>query len=104
MKLHIFWLEKVMNFTGSSQKDTSSRVSMLQPKTLHFRFFILKVTFLIQFFGQPHMTTILLRDQFHHVFYHYPVKKTVSLIFQIAFFQGSQMLLLPQIQTTVTRF
>ena len=77
---------------------------MLQPKTLHFRYFILKVQCFLQFFGQPHMTTILLQDQFHHLFYQYPVKKTVFLIFQLTFVQDSKMLLLPQFQTTVTHF
>ena len=41
--LHIYWLEKVMNFTGPSQKNTLSRVNVLQPKALTFHYFILKV-------------------------------------------------------------
>ena len=50
------------------------------------------------------MTTILLRGQFHHLFYQVRVKKTVFLILQLKFIQDSQMIFLPQVRTTVTRF
>ena len=53
VKLHIYWLENVMNFMGTSQKNTFFRVSVLQPKALHSYYFILKVPFFLQFFGRP---------------------------------------------------
>ena len=51
LKLHIYWLENVMNFMGPSQKRTLSRGSVLQPYALHFHYFILKVPCFLQFFG-----------------------------------------------------
>ena len=91
-----------MGFTGPSQKNTSSRVSLLQPKEIHFHYFILKVPCFLQFFGPPQMTTILLWDKFHHLFYRYRVNNTVLLIFQLTFIQDSQIILPPQVQTIVT--
>ena len=45
VKLHIYWLENLMNFTGPRQKNKISRASVLQPKSLHFLYFTLKVPF-----------------------------------------------------------
>ena len=104
LKLHLYWLENVMNFMGPGQKITLSIVSMLQPKALHFHCFILKVPCFLQFFGQPWTTTILLQDQLHHLFYRDCVKKTVFMISQLTFIQDSQMLLLSKVQTMVTQF
>ena len=89
---------------GPSQKNTLSRVSVLQPKALHFHYFILKVPCFLQFFGQPRITTIILWVQFHHLFYQVRLNKTVFLIFQLTFVQDSQMLLLSQLHTIVTWF
>ena len=89
---------------GLSHKNTLSRVSVLQPKALHFRYFILKVTCFCQVFGQTLMKTILVQYQFHHIFNQDLVKKMVLMIFQLTFVQDSQMLLIPQVQTIVTWF
>ena len=43
MKLHLYWLSKVMNFMGPIQKNILSRVSVLQPKALHVHYLIWKV-------------------------------------------------------------
>ena len=75
---------------------------MLQPKALSFCYFILKVPCLLQFFGWPQMKTILLQVQFPHLFYQVRVKKAVMLVFQLAFVQGSHVLLIPHVQTIVT--
>ena len=104
VKLHTYWFKNIMHFTGLSQKNTLSIVSVRQPKVLHFNQFILKLTCFLQFFGQTPMTTILLRYQLHHIFYQDRVNKMVLLIFQVTFVQDSQMLLLPQVQTIVTWF
>ena len=40
VKLHLFWLESVMNLMSSSQKNTLCSISVLQPKVLHFHYFI----------------------------------------------------------------
>ena len=87
VKLHLYWLENIMNSTGLSQKNTLSRVSVLQPKAIRFHYFILKVTCFRQFFGQTLMTTILVRYQFHHIFNQDCKKKMVLLIFQLTFVQ-----------------
>ena len=58
--------------------------------------------FFLKFFGWPWMTTIILKGQFHHLFYQVHVKKTVLLIFQLTSVQDSQMLPLPQVQTIIT--
>ena len=104
VKIHLYWLENIMNFMGPSQKNTLYIVSVLQPKALHSHYFILNVPCFLQFFGWPWMTTILLQDQFHHLLYQVRVKKTVLMMFQLTFVQDSQMLLLPQVQTIVTLF
>ena len=104
LKLHIYWLENVMNFMGPIQKNTLSSVSLLQPKALHFNYFILKVPCFLQFLGRLRITTILLKGQFHKLFYQVHVKKMVLLIFQLTFVQDSQMILLPQVHTNVTLF
>ena len=101
VKLNLYWLENVMNFMGPSQKIFFSNFSMLQPKALHFHYFILKVPCFLQFFGWPLMTTILLQGKFPHLFYQVFAKKMVLLIFQLTFVQDSKMLLLPQVQTIV---
>ena len=93
-----------MNFTGPSQKNTLSRVSVIQPKELHFHYFILKVPCFLQYFFQSRMKIIILWDQFHHLCYQDFVKKIVLLILQFTFFQYSQIILLPKVQTTVTQF
>ena len=93
-----------MNFMGPSQKNTFSSVSMLQPKALHFRYFILNVPCFLQFFGQPQMTTIIFQGRFHHLSYQVNVKKKVFLIFQLAFVQDSQILILLQVQKIVKIF
>ena len=102
VKLHLYWLENVMNFMGPSQKNIFCSVSVLQPKALNFHYFILKVPSLLQFFGRLQMTTIILRGQLHHLFCQVRVKKKVLLIFQLTFVQDSKILLLPQVQTIVT--
>ena len=89
---------------GPSQKNTLSSVYVLQPKALHFHYFILKMPYFLQFFDWLWMTVILLRGQLHHLFYHVCVKKKVFLIFQLTFVQDSQMLLLSQYQNIVTQF
>ena len=61
VKLHLYRLENVTNFTGPSQKSILSRVSVLRPKSIHFHYFILKVPLFLQFFGRPQVTTILLQ-------------------------------------------
>ena len=99
-----FSLENVMHLMVPSQKNTSSRFSMLQSKALHFHYFILKVPCFFQFLGNRELTTIISQGQFHHLFYQVRVKKTVLLIFQLTFVQDSQMILLPQFQTIVTLF
>ena len=104
VKLHIYWLENVMNFMVPSQKNTLSSISVLQPKSLCFHYIILKVPCLLQCFGLPLIKTIMLRDQCHHLFYQDCVNKTVLLIFQLTFSLDSQMLLLPQVQTIVAQF
>ena len=76
-----------MNFTGSSQKNTLSGVSVLQPKALHFRYFILKVPCFLQLFGRPQMTNIILQDQFHHLFYQDRVKKRFFWYYNSFFFK-----------------
>ena len=93
-----------MNSTGLIQKNTLSRVSVLQPKSLNFHYFILKVTFFLQCFGRPIITTILLNGQFRHLLYQVRVNNTALLIFKITSVQDSQMILLPQVQTIVTLF
>ena len=93
-----------MNIMGPIQKNTLSIVSVLQPKVLHFRYFILKVPCFLQCFGRPRMTTILLRGPFYHTFYQICVKKMVLMILQLTFVQDSQILLLPQVNTIVTLF
>ena len=50
VKIHLYWLENVINFMDVSQKNTSSSFSVLQPKALHFRYLILKVPCFLQFF------------------------------------------------------
>ena len=104
MKLHLYWLENIMNFTGPSQNNNFSRGSMLQPKALNFHYFILKVPCFLHVFGWPWMPTIILRDKSHHLFYHDTLKKNIFLILQITFVWDSKMLLLPQVQTVVTKF
>ena len=104
MKLNIYWLESVINFMVPSQKNTLSIVSVLQPKALHFHYFILTEPCFLQFLGQMWMTTILLRDKFHHLFYQDLVNNKVLLIFRLKFVQDSQMLLLPKVQTIVAQF
>ena len=47
VKLHLYWLENVMNVMGPSQKNTLSSVSVLQPKALNFHYFILKVPYFL---------------------------------------------------------
>ena len=89
---------------GPIQKNTFSRASVLQPKALHLHYFILKVLCLTQYFGQPWMKTIILWGQLHHLFYQVRVKKNVFLTLQFTLVQDPQMLLLPQVQTIVTRF
>ena len=69
VKLHLYWLEKFMNYMGTSHKNNLSGISVLRQKSLHFHYFILKVPCFLQLFGRPQMTTILLRDQFHYLFY-----------------------------------
>ena len=69
-----------MNFTGPSQKNNLSIVSLLQPKAIDFHYFILKVPCFLQFFGGTQMKTILLRYQLHHLFYEDIVNKTVFMI------------------------
>ena len=49
LKPHLYWLENVMNFTGISQKNSSSSVYVLQPKALRFHYFILKLPCYLQF-------------------------------------------------------
>ena len=97
------YLENVIDFMGPSHKNTLSRFSVIQPKALHFHYFILKVPCFLQFFGRPLMTTILLWGRFQN-FFQVSMKKTVFLIFQLKFNQDSQMLLIPQFQTIVTLF
>ena len=63
VKLHLYWLENVTNFMVPSQKNTLSRVSVLQSKALHFHYFILKVPCFLHLFGIPWMTNILLQGQ-----------------------------------------
>ena len=104
MKLHIYWFINAMIFTGPSQKNTLSRVFVLQPKAIVIHWFILKVPCLIPSFGWPQMTTIRLQDQSSHLFYQDYVKKMVLLILQLTFVQDSQVLLLPQVLTIVTWF
>ena len=104
MKLHLYWLEKIMNFTGPSQKNTLSRVSMIQPEALRSHYFILNVPCFLQFFGQPQIITILLWDQSHHLFYQDRVKRRFLLILKLTSVQDSRMLLLPKVQTIVTQF
>ena len=58
----------------------------------------------LQLICQTLMTTILLMDQSHNLFYQVCVKKTVFNIFQLTFVQDSQMILLPQVQTIATIF
>ena len=77
---------------------------MLQPKAIHFHYFILKVPCFFQFFGWLQMTNIILQNQFHNLCYKDLVKKMNLLIFQITFLQESQMLLLPQVYAIVTWF
>ena len=74
------------------------------PKALNSHYFILKVPWFLKCFGSPPMTTILLWDQFHHIFYQDCVKKTVLMIFQFMFVQDSKMLLIPKVQTIVKLF
>ena len=104
LKLHIYWLENIITFTGPSQKNTLSSVSMLQPKALHFHYLILKVTCFLHLFGLPWKAIFLLQDQFNYLFYQVCVKKMVLLIFQLTFIQDSQMIILPQVHTIVALF
>ena len=43
VKLHLYWLEKIMDFTGPSQKNNVSRAFVIKQKALNFRYFIPKV-------------------------------------------------------------
>ena len=97
-------VRKHHEFHGSKSENTLSKVSVLQPKALHLHYFILKVPFSLQFFGQPLITTIIFQGQFYHLFYQVRIKKTVFLILQLAFVQDSQMFLLPQVQIIVALF
>ena len=81
-----------MDFTGPSQKNSSSSVSLLQSRALTLHNFILKVPCFLQFFVRPKMKTILFQDHFHPLFYHDRVKKTVLLTFKPAFFKTHKCL------------
>ena len=87
-----------------SQKNTLSIISVLQPKTLNFHYFILKVPCFLTFYFWALMTTTIFLGQFHRIFYRVRVNKTGFLIFKLMFVQESQMILLPQVQTIVMQF
>ena len=82
-------VRNVYELHGSKSEKYFSSVYLIQPKSLHFHYFILKVPCLLQFFGRPRMKNILLLDQLHHFFCQDLVKKMVLMIFQLTFFQDS---------------
>ena len=102
VKIRVYWFRSVMIFTGPSQKNTFSRVSVLQTKALHFHWFILKVTYFLPSFGWQRMTTILFQDQPPNFFYKNHVNNIFLLIFQLTLIQDSQGILLPQVLTIAT--
>ena len=103
VKLHLYWLYNVTNFTVPSQKILCSEFLCLNQR--HFISITLSWMCHVFFiFGRPQRTTSILRNQLHHLFYQDNVKVTVFLIFQLTFIQDSQMLLFKQVQTTVTQF